>query len=277
MAFLAGLVVAAPFAAAQPSPTRTPEERKIAYQISTLESVLARAVEHSAGLVRDQLQAAIPAQMLLNDNARVRGFPLSGYGMIFDVAVPGLDGTIPWSFRTLQQNDLDVEAAINSLRTWVNKAGDPDLAQALQRLELQVAPVPTPLTDPLTQRPERVDAAARQAPADGFVTTSATRNVDRAAEDPAMNAILQNPDEAYRTEIRNGVMDAMLDHSLPLNLGPDEKLTVVLKSNEDLLLGTASPNARTTQITVSSADLGAFWARQISREEARRRMVVTVF
>jgi hypothetical protein len=269
-----GLVLMAGSAAAQQPAPRTAEQRTLAYQISTMESVLARAVEHGAGVVRDRLQAVIPAQMLLTDSARVRGFPVPGYGMIFDVAVPGLDGTIPWSFRTLQEQNLDMNAAIKTLRDWVEKLDNPDVAQALQRVELQVAPaVPPFASDPPAGQADTL----AQTTGSSFGLAAPTAELDARRAERGVDPILRNPDEYYRTEIRNAVMDAMLDHSLALNLGPDERLMVVAKSNEDLLLGAASPDARTTMISVSSADLGAFRAGQISREEARRRMVVTVF
>ena len=117
------------------------QERQARYQITMMERVLEGAVEHGATLTRDRLQAVLPAQMLLSDNARVRGFRLDGYGVLFDVEVPSLEGTFPWIFRTLDQNDLGLDAALKSLRALVESAGDPGVQQALRRVELQVAPM----------------------------------------------------------------------------------------------------------------------------------------
>ena len=67
-------------------------QRAQRYQIAMMEGVLERAVEHGATITRDRLQALLPAEMLLTENARARGFRLEGYGVFFDVVVPGLEG-----------------------------------------------------------------------------------------------------------------------------------------------------------------------------------------
>jgi hypothetical protein len=84
-----------------------------------MERVLEGAVEHGAAVTRDRLQAYLPADMLLSENAIVRGFRLEGYGMFFDVAVPSLEGTFPWMFRSLDQNHLGVDSALRTLRSFV--------------------------------------------------------------------------------------------------------------------------------------------------------------
>ena len=94
---------------------RPVEPRQTHYQIGVMERVLEGAVEHGAALIRDRLQAIAPdapAQMLILDNPRVRGFRLDGYGVFFDVEVPSLNGTLTWSMRTLDQNDLGVQNAL---------------------------------------------------------------------------------------------------------------------------------------------------------------------
>ena len=87
-------------AAQTPPPAQTPstpapaEQRtQSRFQISQLERLLAGAVEHGATLFRQRFQAALPSQLLITENARVRGFPLEGYGVFFDVEVPGIEGS----------------------------------------------------------------------------------------------------------------------------------------------------------------------------------------
>ena len=136
------IVVAAPSLSAQGQQARpTPQQRDQRYQITTMERVLEGAVEHGAKVTRDRMQAVVPAEMLLSDNARVRGYRLEGYGLFFDVAVPMLEGSLTWSFRTLDQNNLGLESALTALRSLVEKSGDTNFEQALKRVELQVAPV----------------------------------------------------------------------------------------------------------------------------------------
>ena len=111
----AGLVMVATAAAAQtPAPNRGVSDRQQRYQIGTMERVLEGAVEHGAAVTRDRLRAFVPADMLLSENARVRGFKLDGYGMFFDVAVPSLEGTVPWTFRALDQNNLGLDTALRT-------------------------------------------------------------------------------------------------------------------------------------------------------------------
>src|SRR5215813_8246130 len=114
------------------------------YQVGQIERLLEGAVEHGATVIRDRLLAIMPADMLLTDNARARGFRLDGYGVFFDVEVPNLEGTLPWSFRTLDQNDLGVGNALQTIRSFVqaSSTSDPAIRQALERIELQLTPSP---------------------------------------------------------------------------------------------------------------------------------------
>ncbi len=94
------LVLAAAPLAAQPGQARpTPQQRDQRYQITTMERVLEGAVEHGAKVTRDRLQASSWPEMLLSDNARVRGYRLDGYGLFFDVAVPMLEGSMTWGLK----------------------------------------------------------------------------------------------------------------------------------------------------------------------------------
>jgi hypothetical protein len=209
----------------------------------------------------------LPAEIqLISENAHVRGFRLEGYGVFFDVLVPSFEGTMPWIIRTLDQNDLGLESALKALKAYVDSAGDANLEQALKRIELQVSPMSL--------------AAPRVAGA---------RNVADSASGPAVSdppappvapvdPILQDPQEAYRTEVTHAVMDAMLDHSSSLGIVDSEWLTVAERRNDDRpRLAPADSDAGTVVIRVKGEDLSAFLARQISREEALKRIEVRVF
>jgi hypothetical protein len=225
------------------------------YQIGTMERVLENAVEHGATVMRDRLRALIPADMLLSENARARGFRLEGYGVFFDVVVPNLEGTLPWIFHTLDQTDLGLENALKTLRAMVEaQGGDPNVQQALKRIELQVAPFAT---------------------ASGAVGSRGTARP--AGQAAASDPILSNPEEAYRAEVMDALMDVMLNHSHGLNLASGEWLTVGARRDDSSRLGLGDTPARTIQISVKADDLRAFLGGQISREEARKRMDVRVF
>ena len=251
------------------------EQRQLRYQIGVMERVLEEAVEHGANLTRDRLQTLVPADMLVSEGARVRGFRIEDYGMFFDVEVPALlyQGTLPWMFRTLDQNDLGLASALETLRAVVQKAGDTNLEQALKRVELQVAPVavaasssgssagsPPPTTQPGARVPTGSSAATSPRAAGGA--------------DPT----LDDPEEAYRAEVGNALMDAMLDYSRGLSLETGEWLHIAARRHsDDPRLAPTDTDARTVMIRVRGADLTQFLAGQISRDEARKRMDVKVF
>jgi hypothetical protein len=270
---VAGVLLCAASTHAQSPPAS--EQRQLRYQIGVMERVLEEAVEHGANLTRDRLQALVPADMLVSEGARVRGFRIENYGMFFDVEVPTLlyQGTLPWMFRTLDQNDLGLASALETLRAVVQKAGDTNLEQALKRVELQVAPVAmaasSSVAPPAGMPPLRPGARVL---AGSAATTPAPRAA--AAADPN----LDDPEEAYRVEVRNALMDAMLDYSRGLSLESGEWLHIAARRHsDDPRLAPTDTDARTVMVRVRGADLTQFLAGQISREEARKRMDVKVF
>jgi hypothetical protein len=268
---IAGLVLGTPgvLAAAQNQATArtTADQKQSRYQIGVMERVLEGAVEHGATVTRDRLQAVLPAQMLLSENARVRGFRLEGYGVFFDVEVPSLAGTLAWSFRTLDQNDLGLENALKALQAHIEAAGDPNLRQALERIELQVGPMTA-----VTRSPASVVTGTQTA-----IGSALAARPDAQAQQPS-DPILNNPEEAFRGEIRQALMEAMLDHSAALAIAPEEWLTIAARRNEDRArLAPADSDAQTIVIRANGADLAAYRAGRISREDAVKRIEVRVF
>jgi hypothetical protein len=240
------------------------------YQIGVMERVLEDAVEHGASIWRDRLQAVLPSQTMLLDNARARGFRLDGYGIFFDVEVPSLEfeTTLLSVFRTLDQNGLGLQSALNQVKAHVVAAGDPNLEQALRRIELQLAPVAP--ASPMPPPPGTRVAA-------GSPAITLTEPAASAAPDSA-DPILNDPVEAYRTEVKEALVDAMLDHSSSLAVEAAEWLTIAAKRNEvrpRVALGDS--DARTIIIRVRGADLAAFRAGQLTREQALERVEVRVF
>lgn len=264
------LVLAASPLAAQPGQARpTPQQREQRYQITTMERVFEGAVEHGAKVTRDRLHAAgFPPEMLLTDNARVRGYRLEGYGLFFDVAVPMLEGSLTWSLQTLDQNNLGLQSALTALRMLVDKSGDTNFEQALKRVELQVAPVS--LSTP--------NAPALSAARTLTGSAAAAPDPAPAVSPSALDAILDDPVEAFRAEIRDALMNAMLDHGAALRLAPTDLLTIAARGSDDrTVLGPGNDDAQTIMITISAADLSAYLSGQIGRDEARQRMTVRVF
>jgi hypothetical protein len=267
---LASIIVAATFVAwavpawAQTSAARAAAEQR--YQIGQMERVLEGAVEHGLTNTRDRVQALaqVPADLLISDNAHARGFRLEGYGVFFDVVVPQFETTLTWSLRTLDQNDLGLDSAIRTLQAHVKGEGNPDLEQALKRIELQVNP------GVLARSTVPVESGARNATG----SSAAIADGQQADKDP----ILSDPNEAYRTEVLQALKDAMLAHSSSLGIGPNEWLTIAAKGNDDRpRLAPADTGSGTRMIRLRGSDLSEFLAGRITREEALKRIEVRVF
>jgi hypothetical protein len=273
-----GGIVAA-FAAA-PAAQRPQEQQRLSasareatesrFQIGQMERVLEGAVEHGGAVTRDRLQAVLPPgdMQISGENAYARGFRLEGYGVFFDVIVPSFETetTLAWSVRTLDQNDLGLESALKALQAHVKTAGDTNLEQALRRVELQVNPAVQ------ARQSVPVNAGARNA-----TGSAAAVGGDVAAAAPA-DPILSDPNEAYRTEVTQALKDAMLEHSSSLKIGADEWLTVAAKGSDDRpRLAPADSDARTRMLRLRGADLIAYLARQITKEQALQRIEVLVF
>jgi hypothetical protein len=93
-----------------------------------------------------------------------------------------------------------------------------------------------------------------------------------------VDPILSDPDEAYRTEVIKALKDAMLDHSSSLGIGPNEWLTIAARGNDDRpRLAPADGGSRTRIIRLRGADLTAYLARQITKEEALQRIEIKVY
>jgi len=265
---------AAPAAAQTMTAAQAAADRKQSrYQVGVMERVIESAVEHGAAIMRDRLQAALPAQVLLSENARVRGFRLEGYGLFFDVEVPPVAGTVDasllWSLRTLDQNDLGLDSALKALKTYVDSANDPNLQQAFKRVELQVTPVATAGPAP------RLASVADEARTE---TGSAAAVPARVEARPPADPVLADPQEAYHKEVNDAVIDAMLEHSGALAIGPDEWLTIAERGIQEApRLTGADSDSHTILIRVNGATLKAFRTGQITKDEALKRIDVRVF
>jgi hypothetical protein len=268
---IAGTVAAGAPAVAQPAapPQAARAAAEQRYQIGQMERVLEGAVEHGVTVTRDRLQtlAQTPADMFVSDNAHASGFRLEGYGVFFDVTVPSFNATLTWSLRTLDQNDLGLDSALRTLQTYIRSSGDPNLEQALKRIELQVTPVS------LTRStPQLADV--------GGARTITGSPASIAQDKPAQpdDPILADPNEAYRTEVTEALKDAMLTHSSGLGIGTNEWLTIAAKGNDDRpRLAPADTDSRTRVFRLHGSDLADFLAGKITREEALKRIEVKVF
>ncbi len=245
-------VALAPPAFAQTAP-RPVDARQTHYQIGVMERVLEGAVEHGAANLRERLQAVFPdapAQLLILDNPRVRGFRLDAYGVFFDVEVPSLNGTLTWTLRTLDP-------------------GPPPAAAPGS------APIPASNAVPILPNSRR---AAGVRPADRGVTAASVAPSAPAAAQAVDDRILENPNEEYRSEVVQALKDAMLDYSGPLAVGPDEWMTIAARGIQDRpRVSPPDSDVQTVLIRIRGADLAAFHAGQLSRDEVLKRIDRRVF
>jgi hypothetical protein len=93
-----------------------------------------------------------------------------------------------------------------------------------------------------------------------------------------VDPILNDPQGVYRAEVGEALIDAILDHSSGLRLELTDLFTVAIRGKEGAVrVSAADTESPTIQISVRGEDLRALLARQITREEARKRVTIKVF
>jgi hypothetical protein len=222
------------------------DQAKARQRISTMEGVLERAVKNGADNMLRQIKALTSDPPVLTGLPEVRGFRLDGYGVFFDVEVPQLLLPVTWPLRQLYRDNTNrVVDDLRALMVSLNPPQREQVAQLVQRLELQT-PAPQPV--------------AGQSP-------SAPRPADSAVEDP---------EARYTLEVKAALIDAMIENSQPLAVGPDEWLTVAARDNVqvDPLVRGDRAEFSTIIFRVRGSDLGAFRAGRITIDDVRQKVEV---
>jgi hypothetical protein len=232
---------------------------KARQRIAMMEGTLESAVKIGADNLLRQMKAVVPDPPMLAGAPEVHGFRLDGYGIFFDVGVPMLRLPVTWPLRYMinsDNRDLEILAAeLKQLITQMDARYQPQFAQAVRRLEAR-AQAQTPL---------------------GLPSTITASQVGVAAAPPAVNAqMIDNPAEGYTREVKAALVDAMIENSAPLGLGPDEWLTVAARDNvpRDPLAPGDMADFSTIIIRVRASDLAAFRAGRLTLEEARQKVEV---
>jgi len=240
-----------------------PEQMRVRFQIAAMEGVLERAVQLGARRLSQQVQAVSPDMLVIAGAARAKGFLLDGYGVFFNVDVPALRRSLAWSFRQLGRPDGSVDAAIASLKRNMQSVSDPtarrEMEEAIQRLARIVGPMQGPVPGGVGPGMQQVSAAGG---------AQAVSNVP-ASVTPQQAAIIDDPGVAYTNEVKSALVDAMLDFGAPIPIGDDQWLTIAARDDNDSRLGGGDPyDVSTIMLRISGADLGAFRAGKLTREEA---------
>ncbi len=226
---------------AQPAgPKRVDPQAMARYQIAVMEGILETYVQRGARTVAREWRAIAPDMMMLSGAARARGFRLPGYGLFFDVEVPALSQSVFWSWSVLNRDTAVVSDALQSMRELINKVNDPaarrEFEANLKRIESQVGPLPkssdtseSVLVDPRPAQSGKAVSNPAAAPKPG--TAGRTRSdVDTIS-----------PNDAYTTEVKNSLIDAMIEYSNALPIEADEWLTVAARDSGDRRVEASDP------------------------------------
>jgi hypothetical protein len=284
----------APPPAAPPAATRQMDHADLRRHIYTMEGALARAVAYGAQRLNREIRNAMPEVMALSGEPQARGVYLEGYGVYFDVSVPVLNQVMMWSLRTMMGPDDSVVAAIDKLKSYVEKEKNPSTRESLQgmiaRLELQLGPLSdananqiTPVNRPPSGpgvgaamvMPESGAPSAPAAPPAADSAPARTPRLDKKYfQDP--NAI----NRAYTDAVQKALIDAIVDFAIPTAIKPNEFLTIAARDNMQRdLLAPPDPYEEVVTILLSirGSDLAAYRSGQIDAAEVRRRVQIREF
>ena len=248
--------------------------------IRVMESVLTNALQKGAQDLARQVQVSEPGSLFVTGAGRARGFVLDGYGIFFDVDVPGMRQSVVWSAQMLQQAQER-----ENLRQFIERSrpNSPERQLAeltLRRLERQ-GPAAGGTPAPAGQ-PDRGNVTATTVndpttpPANTLVTPSAAAP---AAPGPsaAAPAERRDPNELYTDAVKTALIDAMLKYSAFLKIGPDEWLTVAARDSDGPLLPGQIDDSSTIVLRIKGSDLSAFQSGKLTRDEVLKRVDVKEF
>ena len=270
---LSALVVAVPAAAQEAATAKPVNLSDIRHHIYVMEGALARAVDYGAKNLNREILAVMPGVFILAGEAQARGVYLDGYGVYFDVQVPMMRQSMMWSLRTmLDQDNTAAQMAISDMRKIGQSITDPAVRatfeRSLKQLETQAAPN-TPYA--------RSGNPANPAVSAGVIVSDSSAPPRTPVIDKAW---AQDPNRAYTEAVTRALVDAIIDYSTPMALGPDQWLTVAARDNEGR--DTLAPQDPLEEVVtmiyrIKGADLIAYRAGKIDRDEARKRVQVSQF
>ena len=271
---VSGLAVSGPARAQSVAPDAGTEAQPgQRYQLAVMEGVLEAAVQQGARVVSREWRVVSPDVLFMTGNARARGFRLDNYGTFFDVEVPSMSQTFIYTWR-LMERDAAGAAALQVLKGNIKAPADAaqrkELEQALRLLERQIGPVRTgDHTGIVASGQPRTDAALVNVPG------GTPPRVPAPAPVPDIPIPQGDPNVAYTTEVKDALIDAMLDHSHALTIAAGEWLAVAAHdASERQLAGPDAYESMTVLIRIKGSDLQAFRGGQLSRAEARQRIEI---
>jgi hypothetical protein len=231
-------------------------------RVATMEAVLERAVSFGADRVIEQVRDIMGGdQPRLLGAPRVRGTRLEGYGVFFDVEVPRLNLPILWDVRYLVDGAGPMNAMLAELRLVAAQLNDPAsralLESTIARLQAQTAP-------PNTERLRQNVTAASISPEE-----------PRTPPRPAVRPAIEDPQAEYRKQVTAALIDAVLENTAPVLIGPEEWLWISARSNvvRDPLYPGDTVGSTTWVARVKGSTLADLRAQRITLGEARTLVV----
>jgi hypothetical protein len=249
---------------------RPGDSLRLRNHIQVMEGVLARAVGLGAQEVARQLQLVDPRLTVMTvmiGQPRARGFVLEGYGVFFDVEIPDLSQSAVWSTVTVQR-DMQIGNALESLRRLVESIPEGPGRQQAQQTFLHIQRQLGPAQQ---AGATQAQAPSAQPPKGVVVATEANQDT------PAPIPIMDDPRTQYVEAVKRQLIDAMLDHSLPMDLSPDEWLTVAARGSGGPLVPGEIYDPMTIILRVRGSDLAVYAADRTKRDEIRKKVEWKVF
>ncbi len=195
---------------------------------------------------------------------RARGFQIDNYGIFFDVEVPVLPASITWSISVINRNnEIALVNEINQLKTIVQSVPDEtkrtELRKGLDRMQARVSAASLSEPAPPPQGSQQATLVSSGSPA--------------AASPAAPYAPVPGPDDLdkiYTREVQKALTGVMLDYGTSLQIAPDEWFTVAASESRGSF---GPPDTMTMYLSIQGKDLAALRAKQITPEEAAKRVV----
>jgi hypothetical protein len=241
------------------------EQLRARQRIAMMEASLERAVSMGAIPVIRQVQDLVGDSPRLLGVPRVTGTRLEGIGVIFNVQVPALNVPILWEMRHVVDTRA-TNAMLAELRMFARQQPPgpqrANLDSFIARLEAQNA---APPVDRLRQNVSAASLASSLAP-------ETSQPVAPAAPPPGGDSATLNPDEVYRNGIKAALIDAMLESSASLAIGPNEWLIVSARRDapRDPLFPADFIDTTTWVARVKGSDLEAFRTQRITAADVRK-------
>jgi hypothetical protein len=254
-----------PVAQVQPAAT-VPRAAASQTDIKQMETLLTNALQKGAQDLALRMQANEPGSRFVTGTGRARGFALEGYGVFFDVDVPGMKQSLVWSSEMLRQ----IQQA-EALRQQIATLPDGPLRQLalreLGRVEGQMNAVRGP-------QPQSAASGLVRATVDVGPPLPSPAGAGETRLAPATPV---DPNELYTDAVKNALIDSMLKYSGFLNIGADEWLTVAARDSEGPSIPGQIDDASTIMISVKGSDLAAFQSSKLTLEEVKKKVVVKEF